>query len=114
MPDQHHSANAAAQGSRAPRAVIAFLLVGATIAGAILALRAVADSESCSGALVLAVEAAPEMAAPIQSASAEYQKTGPSVDGTCVSIQVHARAAHETTQLLGAGWKDATARALDH
>lgn len=110
MPDQHHDANEIeAEASRAPRAVIVFLLAGAMIAGAILALRATSDSQSCSGALVLTVEAAPEVAAPIRSASAEYQKTGPSVEGTCVTIQVRDRAAHETTRLLGAGWQDATA-----
>lgn len=112
MSDQHHNANeVSAQASRAPRAVIVFLVVGATIASAILALRAV-GSESCSGALVLTVEAAPEVAAPIRSASAEYQKTEPSVDGTCVTIQVRPRAAHDTTRLLGAGWQDATAGSL--
>lgn len=113
MSDQHHSANeVGAQASRAPRAVIVFLLVGATIAGAILALRVVAGSDSCSGALVLTVEAAPEVAAATQSASAEYQKTTPDVDGTCVTIQVRPRAAHETARLLGAGWQDANAGSI--
>jgi Ca-activated chloride channel family protein len=112
MPDPHHNANeVGAEASRAPRAIVAFLLVGATIAGAILALRAVSDAESCSDALILTVEAAPEVAAPIRSASAEYQQTDPSVDGTCVTIEVRTRAAHETAQLLGAG-QDATAGSL--
>lgn len=113
MSDQHHSANkVGAQASRAPRAVIVFLLVGATIVGAILALRVAADSKSCSGALFLTVEATPEVAAAVQSASAEYQKTTPSVDGTCVTIQVRTRAAHETARLLAAGWQDANAGSL--
>jgi Ca-activated chloride channel family protein len=112
MPDPHHNANeVGAEASRAPRAIIAFLLVGATIAGAILALRAVSDAESCSGTLMLTVEAAPEVTAPIRSASAEYQKTEPSFDGTCVAIEVRTRAARETAQLLGA-WPDTTAGSL--
>jgi len=112
MPDPRHNANeVGAEASRAPRAIIAFLLVGATIAGAILALRAVSDAKSCSGALVLTVEAAPEVTAAIRSASAGYQKTEPSVDGKCVTIEVRTRAARETAQLLGAG-QDATAGSL--
>jgi Ca-activated chloride channel homolog len=112
MPDQHHNANeVGAQPSRAPRAVIVFLLAGTMITGAILALRATADS-ACTGALELTVEAAPEVLDPVQLASVEYQKSEPSVDGKCVTIQVRPRAAHETTQLLGAGWPDATAGSL--
>src|SRR5215470_488493 len=82
MPDPHHNANeVGAEASRAPRAVIVFLLVGAAIAGAILALREVSGSNPCSGTLILSVEVAPEVAAAIQSAAAEYQKTEPSLDG---------------------------------
>jgi Ca-activated chloride channel homolog len=113
MPDPHHNANeVGARASRAPRAVIAFLLVGAMITGAILALRAISDAESCSGTLVLTVEAAPEVVSSIRTASAEYQKTGPSVDGTCVAIEVRTRAARGTAQLLAAGWQGATAGTL--
>ncbi|WP_239348169.1 MULTISPECIES: substrate-binding domain-containing protein [unclassified Frankia] len=112
MPDQDHNAyEVEPPPSRAPRAVLVFLLTGVVIAGTILALRTTsgASSESCSGALALTVEAAPEVSAAVRSAAANYQQTKPNVDGTCVTVRVSTRAAQETTRLLGGGWREATA-----
>jgi Ca-activated chloride channel homolog len=114
MPGGHeHIQEAQSRGSRAPRAVITFLLAGALIVGVILAFHSTPaptpSSASCSGALAVTVEAAPDVAAPVRAAAAEYQKAKPSAEGTCVTIRVTARAANETARLLGGGWRDAGA-----
>jgi Ca-activated chloride channel family protein len=107
MQDQHHSSDeAAARASRAPRAVLVFLLVGAVIIGAVLALRSGAETASCSGALALSVEAAPGVAPAVRAAAAEYEETEPSVEGQCLTVQVSARAANETASMLAGGWSD--------
>jgi Ca-activated chloride channel family protein len=71
--------------------------------------RTGAATASCSGEVVLSVEVAPDVEAPVRSAAGEYEKTALEADGRCVTVRVAARAPHETARLLGGGWSDATA-----
>jgi Ca-activated chloride channel family protein len=112
--DQYHRNNKAAsnEDSRAPRAVIVFLLTGAVIIGTVLGLRSGDPKKgSCSGGRALTVEAAPAVAPAVRAAAAAYNETEPNADGDCLTVRVSARAPHETVRLLGGGWSEAAAAA---
>nr|MDT0666620.1 substrate-binding domain-containing protein [Micromonospora sp. DSM 115978] len=108
-PSRHRARRASSPTNVVSRvAVVVLLLSGVTLA-ATLALRDSDSVTACTGSLVVTVEVAATVEAPVRQAADAYQRTFPAVESRCVEFAVTSRPPGESAAMFSTGWSDAAA-----
>jgi hypothetical protein len=83
------------------------LALAATAGGVALASGAL--SGGCRGLVTVAVAADPAPAAAVNTVAAAYDRSRPSINGTCVAVRVTPTPSPSVLSALNAGWPETTA-----